>query len=110
MTMLTFDTERPSSCGIVQKDKEGRIICFHEKSEKDFGNCANGALYAFGEDLINFLKNLPYEISDFSLDVIPLLMGKIFSFHTSELYMDIGNESSLKKANLLAASKNYGKF
>ena len=65
------------------------------------------------EDSKEYLKQ-KYEAIEYhqflNIDVIPLLMGKIFSFHTSELYMDIGNESSLKKANLLAASKNYGKF
>ena len=30
-------------------------------------------------------------------------MGKIYSWHTSEIYMDIGNESSLKKANIALA-------
>ena len=45
-------------------------------------------------------EKLSYEISDFSNDVIPLLMGKIYSWHTSKIYMDIGNESSLKKANV----------
>ena len=103
ITMLTFDTENPSSCGIVQKDKEGRIIEFHEKSEKNKGNCANGALYAFEEDLIKILRNLSHEVKDFSLDVIPLFIGRMFSWHTSKLYMDIGNEFSLKKANLLAS-------
>ena len=34
ITMLTFNTKDPSSCGIVKKDKEGKVIEFHEKSER----------------------------------------------------------------------------
>ena len=49
ITMLTFNTNDPKSCGIVKKDKEGKVIEFYEKSEKIMGNCANGALYAFDE-------------------------------------------------------------
>ena len=33
MTMLTFDTADPKSCGIVQKDKDGRVIEFYEKNQ-----------------------------------------------------------------------------
>ena len=51
------------------------------------------------------MKTSTYEISDFSNDVNPSLMGKIYSWQTSEIYMDIGNESSLKKANMLAKAK-----
>ena len=32
-------------------------------------------------------------------------MGKIFSWHTSDIYMDIGNLNSLKEANLIASSQ-----
>lgn len=105
ITMLTFKTDNPSSCGIVKKDKEGKVIEFYEKSIKNNGNCANGAIYAFDEEFVEFMKELSYEISDFSNDVIHLLMGKIYSWQTSEIYMDIGNESSLKKANILAKAK-----
>lgn len=107
VTMLTFDTADPKSCGIVQKDKDGRVIEFYEKSDKDFGKCANGAIYVFDNEFIKMLKNLSYEIKDFSLDVLPLMIGKTFSFHTKEIFMDIGTEASLKKANLLASLNKY---
>ena len=29
--MLTFKTDNPSSCGIVKKDSEGKVIEFYEK-------------------------------------------------------------------------------
>ena len=50
ITMLTFSTDNPSSCGIVLKDDNGVVIQFHEKSEKNYGNCANGAIYAFDNE------------------------------------------------------------
>ena len=109
ITMLTFETQNPSICGIVQKDNEGKIIEFHEKSKKNNGFCANGALYAFDDEFVNFLRNLSINISDFSNDVIPLLMGKIYSWHTSEIYLDIGDASSLEKANTLAKLNNLKK-
>ena len=110
ITMLTFDTENPSSCGIVLKDKRGIVIDFHEKSEQNYGNCANGAIYAFDDQFIQILKNFSYEINDFSIDVLPAIVGRIFSWHTSKFFLDIGNESALKKANLIASSQNHGKL
>ena len=101
--MLTFDTDSPTTCGIVKKDKEGRVIRFYEKSNKNHGNCANGALYAFDNEFISFLKSMPYTLRDFSVDLIPLLIGKIYTWHTTKIYMDIGNEYALKKANLLTS-------
>ena len=103
LTMLTFDTDNPSSCGIVKKDNEGRVIEFYEKSDEFHGFCANGALYAFNNDFICFLKNMSNVINDFSVDLIPLIKGKIYSCHTKKIYLDIGNEIALKKANLLSS-------
>ncbi len=103
LSMLTFDSDDPSSCGIVKKDKLGRVIEFHEKSKNKHGKCANGAIYAFDYEFIKFIRNICYEVSDFSIDILPLLIGRIFSWHTLKVYLDIGNEYSLKKANLLAS-------
>ena len=103
LTMLTFDTDSPTTCGIVKKDKEGRVIRFYEKSNKNHGICANGALYAFDNEFISFLKSMPSTFEDFSVDLIPLLIGKIYTWHTTKIYMDIGNEYALKKANLLTS-------
>ena len=45
--MLTFNTKDPSSCGIVKKDKEGKVIEFHEKSEKNMGNYSKWSIVCF---------------------------------------------------------------
>ena len=31
LTMLTFDTDQPSSCGVLELDNDGIVIGFHEK-------------------------------------------------------------------------------
>ena len=45
------------------------------------------------------METNPY---DFSNDVIPKLLGKIFSYHTFKYYLDIGNLASYEKANNIA--------
>ena len=107
LTMLTFKTDNPSSCGIVEKDRSGKIINFYEKTKKYKGDCANGALYAFENDFLDYLKNLKNKPFDFSTEVIPRMLGKIFSYHTNSVYLDIGNHASYEKANFIAKERNF---
>ena len=45
ITMMTFETDTPQSCGIVELDKDNVVCGFHEKVNKPPGNLANGAVY-----------------------------------------------------------------
>ena len=47
LTMATFKTDTPESCGIVECDKNGVVLQFHEKSKENHGNKANGAVYIY---------------------------------------------------------------
>ena len=40
-------------------------------------------------------------MSDFSKDIIPLLIGRAQTYHTNKLLIDIGTKESLKIANEL---------
>lgn len=97
MTMMTFRTDDPSSCGIVRVDDKGVVTDFYEKSEQSHGNLANGAIYILSAQLI---KNITTQFSsafDFSNDVIPHLVGHIFTFETTDLLVDIGTPENYKK-------------
>ena len=101
LTMLTFQTDQPSSCGIVETDYQGVIIAFHEKVANPPGHCANGALYAFDPAFLDYLSNMTPPPSDFSTEVIPTLLGKIQSWHTDQPYLDIGTPEALVTAQQL---------
>jgi mannose-1-phosphate guanylyltransferase len=58
LTMLTFRTDQPRSCGIVATDAQGVVTAFHEKVADPPGNCANGALYAFNPEFVEFLARM----------------------------------------------------
>ena len=99
LTMLTFNTENPRECGIVVVDKEGRVISYKEKSGEAKGNVANGAVFVFGSELIDWVnKNTPHA-KDFCADIVPKLIGKMNTWHTNELYIDIGTSKRLEEAN-----------
>jgi mannose-1-phosphate guanylyltransferase len=98
ITMMTFRTTAPESCGIVALDERGVVTAFHEKVSNPPGTIANGAVYILEPSIFDFLEGLGKETIDFSTEVIPHYLGKIFTFHNSVYHRDIGTMESLKQA------------
>lgn len=105
MTMMTFRTDNPSSCGIVIVDDRGVVIEFEEKPPKPSGNLANGALYILGADLIIQLGQMTPAATDFSTQVLPALVGRIYTHETSAPLIDIGTPANYARANDIADRK-----
>ena len=101
MTMLTFYTEEPKNCGIVVLN-QNIVVDFKEKKDIFYGNLANGAIYILTKDLLNDIHEGKLDNPiDFSLEIIPQLIGKIWNYTINETYIDIGTIDNLKKANSL---------
>ncbi len=98
ITMMTFSTDNPKTCGIVELDTRGVVIKFHEKVNNPPGNLANGAVYILEPEIFDFLNKINNEIVDFSNDVLPFYLGKINTFHNNIYHRDIGNLESYNKA------------
>ena len=105
LTMLTFETDKPSSCGVVETDKNGILKAFYEKVDNPPSKIANGAIYIFDKEFVNWLKEQKEDFVDFSKDVLPKLINKIQTWHTKDFFIDIGTPESLKLAQLNAISK-----
>ena len=90
MTMMTFRTADPSSCGIVELDERGVVMDFHEKVALPPGNLANGAVYILSAELLDRLGADLHDLSDFSTEVLNRFVGRIYSYETSEVFLDIG--------------------
>lgn len=98
ITMMTFTTDQPDSCGIVGLSSDGVVTNFYEKSKLNHGEIANGAVYIVSPTVINFIESLQKEDIDFSTEVIPEFLGKINTFHNDIYHRDIGNCLSLELA------------
>jgi len=96
MTMMSFKTDTPETCGILEIDKNEIIIGFHEKVKNPPGNLANGAVYILSSELIEWI-NLR-NITDFSTEVIPFWLGKIANFENKNIHIDIGSVESYNRA------------
>ena len=96
--MMTFDTDVPQSCGIVEVDERGVVTGFHEKVAHPPGNHANAAVYIFEPSVIDFLASLGKEVIDISTEVLPSYLGRMLAFHNSDYHRDIGTLESLALA------------
>ena len=99
ITMMTFQSEVPRECGIVELDSQGVVFGFHEKIKNPPGTIANGAVYIFEQEVVNNIVNSPESCSDISKDVLPIYLGKIQAWPADGLHIDIGTPSNLAKAN-----------
>jgi mannose-1-phosphate guanylyltransferase len=103
MTMMTFEAEDPTGCGIVELTPQGVVKAFHEKVANPPGRLANAAVYLFSPDALGMIPALAQISSrggllDISLDVVPRLLGRIATFHNSLYHRDIGHPQSLEAA------------
>jgi len=98
ITMMTFYTDVPQTCGIVEQDHRGVVTAFHEKVPNPPGNHANAAVYIFEPAVLDFLSGVDKEFIDLSTEVIPAFLGRIVAYHNSDYHRDIGNPESLQRA------------
>ena len=59
MTMLTFETDSPQTCGIVDRDNDMIVRNFFEKVNNPPSNIANGAIYIFESTLLEEISEKP---------------------------------------------------
>jgi mannose-1-phosphate guanylyltransferase len=94
ITMMTFRTDTPETCGIVEINSEGIVNNFFEKVENPPGNLANAAIYLIEPEVIDWIASND-SITDFSNQVLPEWIGKIATWENKETMADIGNPASL---------------
>ena len=99
ITMMTFNTDAPNTCGIVELS-EGVVVRFHEKVENPPGLLANAAVYLLEPEVVFEMNKMNREIIDFSTDIIPKYLGRMVTYHNDIYHRDIGNLNSLSLAEI----------
>ena len=99
ITMMVFETDKPFNCGIVNIDKNNVVQKFFEKKKNPPGNLANGAVYILSNKFIKSFKSKFINVSDFSNEVLPNMLNKIFIYKTNNRFIDIGTIDNYNKAN-----------
>jgi mannose-1-phosphate guanylyltransferase len=98
ITMMTFETDNPRSCGIVEETADGIVTAFHEKLDNPPGNHANGAVYIFDPEVLEAIAALGKPVVDLSTEIIPAFLGRIQTFANRDYHRDIGTPDSLRQA------------
>jgi len=96
--MMTFVTDNPRQCGIVELDHRGVVTAFHEKQERPPGNIANGAVFFMEPEIFSVLASCKAEQPDISLDVLPECLGRIATWENAVYHRDIGTPQSYAQA------------
>ncbi len=98
-TMMTFETDSPSTCGIVELDRSGIVRGFHEKVEHPPSNLANAAVFIFSPEALPIIRELSqHEAADISKDVIPYMLGRLNTWKNDVYHRDIGSPVALAAA------------
>ena len=97
LTMMTFQTDSPQTCGIVELDQNGAMRHFYEKDPSAPGNLANGAVYLISPEGLKRIRSLG-KITEFSTQVIPAFVDKIYCWHNATYHRDIGTPDSYRLA------------
>lgn len=97
ITMMTFETDSPQSCGVVGIDDRGVVSGFWEKVANPPSRRANAAIYVLEPEVLDWLAQHP-EITDFSTEVLPRHIGRIATWHNAGVHRDIGTLHALRAA------------
>ena len=100
ITMMTFTTDDPTSCGVIKTDNSDIVQEFYEKVQNPPSLKANGAVYIVEASVISYMERLEKVKVDFSIDVLPYYMGRIFTYHNDLYHRDIGNIRSYELAQI----------
>ena len=98
MTMLTFKTKTPETCGIICKNDQNILTSFIEKPKFSNSNLANGAVYVLSDQMIDELNNYEGKMFDFSNDIIPNYFNRIYTYFTDKFFIDIGSPETYSEA------------
>lgn len=97
MTMMTFQCDDPSNCGILNVDENDVMNSFIEKPKNMAQGIANGAVYIIEK---KFLKSCldDLSINDISTQILPSLIGQCYTYNNSTYHKDIGSLAAYQMA------------
>jgi mannose-1-phosphate guanylyltransferase len=96
ISMMSFDCDDPSNCGIIDVDEFGVVHGMSEKDPNSLGKLANGAVYIFEPEVIDWIYR-NNRVTDISTGVIPNFFGNITHWKNNEIHRDIGRIEDLKE-------------
>ena len=94
ITLMSFRSAQPSSCGILEVSTNNVVTKIYEKIPNPPGNLANGAVYIISKNIFKNLKENYKYAKEFTTDILKDFEGRINSFETSDIFVDIGTKEN----------------
>ena len=106
----SFEVEDPTRFGVLEIDKEGKVVQFREKpKDKSYGNKISLGLYhLYKKDILSIRKNLEIPCS-FERQVFPMLSkaGLLSTFTVVGDMLDVGTLESYISAHVFDGEENW---
>lgn len=100
VSMMSFVTDEPERCGILEVGQNNQLLGFHEKVANPPGNLANAAIYIFSAGAFEFFLSLSEQETDISHHLIPKILDNVCVWPTDGYIKDIGTPSAYQQALL----------
>jgi len=97
-SMALFQTDSPTTKGIVSLNDDSTIINFEEKPSNPKSNLANAGIYISSPEILELIPN--QRVTDIGYHLLPKLVGKMTGWECNDYLIDIGSHADLKKAEL----------
>lgn len=95
-TLALIRVPNPEECGIVEVDRDLRIISFKEKPKNPSSDLAFAGIMISSNRLKDYFPD--GDVFDLGYDVIPNLLGNTYGYIMDEYLIDIGTHDKLEKA------------
>lgn len=99
-TIASTRVPNPENFGNIFKSPKGLITAFEEKPIAPKTNLVNTGIYVFDRKI---LKYIPGGFQDFSRDIFPKLLGKLYTYETECFWSDVGTLPSYYMTNYKVA-------
>ena len=98
ITILTFKTDNPKECGIIEVNNESIVTKYVEKPIEPEGILANGGIYIIEPCVYQYILENKEICTDIAKDILPNFLNRIYTVYNNGLHRDIGTLDSLRIA------------
>jgi len=108
VTMALYKVDNPTACGIVELNKQGRVMRFVEKPSpaQVFSRLANAGVFVVDPRVLDLIPpEVPF---DFGQDLFPRMLSEglpIQGYRIRELLIDIGTPDNYQRAQHIATQR-----
>jgi len=101
ISMLIFKFKgHPKNFGVVDINNNGNLINLYEKCLVSTNlKYANGACYLLSNEIIKTISTQQRNAKEFTSEVLPFYIDKIYTIKTEKTYIDIGTKKNYQLAN-----------